>query len=61
MDPTDCTAFPCLIFDDEFDYLDHEVWEHEITMAGGGVSYRRHDIRNQLSVANVNKYLSEAM
>ncbi|XP_050690921.1 beta-1,3-glucan-binding protein-like [Eriocheir sinensis] len=36
LDPSDCTAFPCLIFNDEFDSLDHEVWEHEITMSGGG-------------------------
>ncbi|KAK7067194.1 3-glucan binding protein [Halocaridina rubra] len=36
VDPKDCTAFPCLIFNDEFDFLDHEVWEHEITMSGGG-------------------------
>ncbi|XP_069170701.1 beta-1,3-glucan-binding protein [Procambarus clarkii] len=34
--PEDCTGFPCLIFNDEFDFLDHEVWEHEITMSGGG-------------------------
>lgn len=36
VDPKDCTAFPCLIFNDEFDYLDHNVWEHEVNMAGGG-------------------------
>lgn len=36
LDPSECTEFPCLIFNDEFDYLDHDVWEHEITMSGGG-------------------------
>jgi len=36
VDPKDCTAFPCLIFNDEFDFLDHDVWEHEVTMSGGG-------------------------
>jgi len=25
-----------LIFEDEFEFVDKEVWEHEITMAGGG-------------------------
>ena len=25
-----------LIFNDEFDVLSSETWEHEITMAGGG-------------------------
>jgi hypothetical protein len=24
------------VFVDEFDYLDHDKWEHEITAAGGG-------------------------
>ena len=38
VEPEDCTEFPCMIFEDEFDELDDEVWEHEITMAGGGVS-----------------------
>ncbi|KAG7168918.1 beta-1-3-glucan-binding protein-like 2 [Homarus americanus] len=36
VDPKDCTAFPCMIFSDDFDYLDHDAWEHEITMSGGG-------------------------
>jgi len=36
VNPSDCESFPCLIFNDEFDYLDHKVWEHEITMGGGG-------------------------
>ena len=36
--PESCTFFPCLIFEDNFDYLDHRVWEHEITQGGGGVS-----------------------
>ena len=30
--------YPCLIFEDEFDYFDLETWEHEITAGGGGVS-----------------------
>ena len=33
-----CTSYPCLIFEDEFDYLNLDVWEHEITAGGGGVS-----------------------
>jgi len=36
VDPKDCASFPCLIFNDEFDFLDHNAWEHEITMGGGG-------------------------
>ncbi|KAH3882684.1 beta-1,3-glucan-binding protein-like [Dreissena polymorpha] len=31
-----CSTFPCLIFDDEFDTLNLDVWEHEITAGGGG-------------------------
>jgi hypothetical protein len=31
-----CTSFPCLIFDEEFDEFDLELWEHEITANGGG-------------------------
>jgi hypothetical protein len=27
-----------LIFQDNFDFLDHETWQHESTMAGGGNS-----------------------
>lgn len=27
-----------LIFEDNFDFLDFEIWEHENTLAGGGVS-----------------------
>ena len=27
-----------LIFDDNFDFFDFEKWEHENTLAGGGVS-----------------------
>ena len=33
-----CTQFPCLIFEDNFDTLNLDVWEHEITASGGGVS-----------------------
>nr|ADK77876.1 lipopolysaccharide and beta-1,3-glucan binding protein [Portunus trituberculatus] len=36
LDPASCTAFPCLIFDEEFNSFDHDTWEHEITMSGGG-------------------------
>ena len=32
-----CTSYPCLIFEDEFDSLNLDVWEHEITASGGGV------------------------
>jgi len=35
-EPESCVSFPCLIFEDNFDYLDHDIWEHEITMTGGG-------------------------
>ncbi|XP_064106096.1 beta-1,3-glucan-binding protein-like isoform X2 [Macrobrachium nipponense] len=35
VDPKDCKEFPCLIFNDEFDFFDHDVWEHEVTMSGG--------------------------
>lgn len=31
-----CTSYPCLIFEDEFDSLNLDVWEHEITAGGGG-------------------------
>ncbi|KAK3576707.1 hypothetical protein CHS0354_024321 [Potamilus streckersoni] len=31
-----CTSYPCLIFHDDFETLNHEVWEHEITAGGGG-------------------------
>ncbi|XP_014665919.1 PREDICTED: beta-1,3-glucan-binding protein-like [Priapulus caudatus] len=34
--PSECNRFPCLIFEDNFDELDIETWEHEITMSGGG-------------------------
>ena len=36
---TACTSYPCLVFEDEFDTLDLDVWEHEISMGGGGVSF----------------------
>jgi len=32
----DCTTYPCLIFEDNFNYFDLDVWEHEITAGGGG-------------------------
>jgi len=35
-DPATCTSYPCLIFEDNFDYFDLDVWEHEITAGGGG-------------------------
>nr|AGT42010.1 lipopolysaccharide and beta-1,3-glucan-binding protein [Meretrix meretrix] len=31
-----CTTFPCMIFEDNFDSLNLDVWEHEITAGGGG-------------------------
>ncbi|WAR02687.1 BGBP-like protein, partial [Mya arenaria] len=31
-----CTTFPCMIFEDEFDSLNLDVWEHEINAGGGG-------------------------
>ncbi|XP_018014472.1 beta-1,3-glucan-binding protein [Hyalella azteca] len=36
VDPSTCTAFPCQIFNDEFDFFDFSAWEHEMTMGGGG-------------------------
>ena len=32
-----CTSYPCLIFEDNFDFLNFETWTHEITASGGGV------------------------
>ena len=37
MDAAECTEYPCLIFEDNFDSLDLDVWQHEISMSGGGV------------------------
>nr|AEE89455.1 beta-glucan recognition protein [Tapes literatus] len=31
-----CTTFPCMIFEDNFDTLNLDVWEHEISASGGG-------------------------
>ncbi|XP_063448889.1 beta-1,3-glucan-binding protein-like [Mytilus trossulus] len=31
-----CTSYPCLIFEDDFNTLDFSTWEHEITASGGG-------------------------
>ena len=38
VDDRTCSSFPCLIFEDDFDFLNHRVWEHELTASGGGVS-----------------------
>jgi beta-glucanase (GH16 family) len=32
----DCQTYPCLIFEDNFDYLNLDTWEHEMTAGGGG-------------------------
>jgi hypothetical protein len=29
-----------LIFEDNFDFLDHTKWEHEVNSDGGGVSFK---------------------
>lgn len=31
-----CTSYPCLVFEDNFDFINFDVWEHEITASGGG-------------------------
>lgn len=36
VDDRACTTFPCLIFEDNFDFINFKVWEHEITAGGGG-------------------------
>ncbi|KAK7088454.1 beta-1,3-glucan-binding protein-like [Littorina saxatilis] len=36
IDDRTCTSFPCLVFEDNFNFINHRVWEHEITAAGGG-------------------------
>ena len=33
---SECTKYPCLILEDNFDTLDHDLWQHEITASGGG-------------------------
>ncbi|ESO82444.1 hypothetical protein LOTGIDRAFT_170076, partial [Lottia gigantea] len=33
---SECESYPCLIFEDNFDFINHHVWEHEITLGGGG-------------------------
>lgn len=38
VDDRTCTSYPCLIFEDNFDFINHKIWEHEITAGGGGVS-----------------------
>jgi len=36
-DPNEeCEVYPCLIFEDNFDFLDFKTWQHEISMSGGG-------------------------
>jgi len=32
----DCTTYPCLVFEDNFNSFNLDTWEHEITMGGGG-------------------------
>lgn len=32
----ECTSYPCLIFEDNFDSFDLDVWQHEMTAGGGG-------------------------
>lgn len=32
-----CTSYPCLMFEDNFDFLNFETWTHELTASGGGV------------------------
>jgi len=32
----ECTSYPCLVFEDNFDKLNLDNWEHEITAGGGG-------------------------
>ncbi|XP_076472838.1 beta-1,3-glucan-binding protein-like [Babylonia areolata] len=36
VDDRTCQSFPCLIFEDNFDFINHRVWEHELTAGGGG-------------------------
>ena len=33
-----CISYPCVIFEDEFDKLDMQKWQHELTASGEGVS-----------------------
>jgi len=35
-DAIECGSYPCLIFNEEFDDLDLDTWEPEITAGGGG-------------------------
>ena len=32
----DCEAYPCVVFEDQFNSFDFSKWEHEITAGGGG-------------------------
>merc|ERR1712076_290832 len=32
----ECTSYPCLVFEDNFDKLNLDNWEHETTAGGGG-------------------------
>ncbi|XP_069166427.1 beta-1,3-glucan-binding protein [Procambarus clarkii] len=36
VDPASCRSFPCLIFNDDFNDLNNNIWKPEITMSGGG-------------------------
>jgi beta-glucanase (GH16 family) len=36
VDPADCTSYPCLIFEDNFDTFNMDTWQHEMTAGGGG-------------------------
>jgi len=38
----DCGAYPCLVFEDNFDDFDLDTWEHEIQAGNSGVSYTRY-------------------
>ena len=37
IDVDQCTSYPCVIFEDEFDKLDMQKWQHELTASGEGV------------------------
>ncbi|CAH1801999.1 unnamed protein product [Owenia fusiformis] len=34
--PGGCSTYPCLIFEDNFDSLNYDNWQHDITAGGGG-------------------------
>ncbi len=33
---SECTEYPCLIFEDDFNPLDFDIWKHEVSMVSGG-------------------------